>query len=1126
MEAPALTFSADPPALGQRYILHAPLGVGSMGIVYTATDRLTGATVALKRLSAAGERWRGDSTATDGTQPRVLLANEFQTLASLRHPNIISVLDYGFDAERNPFIIEELLPDPLSIRDAAVGKPLAAQVDLLLQVLRALAYMHRRGIIHRDLKPSNILVVGAQVKVLDFGLAILRADAHKLDDSVSGTLAYIAPEILVGAPPGELSDLYAVGVIAYELLAGRHPFPADNAGVLVQDILAGEVDFSPLAVDDALAGVIARLMARVPEQRYASADEAMAALAAAIGLPLPDETPAIRDSFLQAAHFVGRERELRQLTVALEAALAGHGSTWLVAGESGVGKSRLITELRTRALVKGARGLHGQGVSEGRVAYGMWRDSLRSLAVLAEPDTLDLSVLKRVAPELPALLGRPLPDAPDLDATATQTRLFAAVGSALRRLGQPVVIVLEDLHWAGDEDLVLLRWLCNQAAQLPLLIVASYRDDERPDLPERLPEANVLHLDRLSEPAIAALSASMLGNAGRDPSVVSLLQRETEGNVYFLVEIVRALAEDAGRLAHVGQKTLPLQVFSGGIQEVVRRRLGRLPGAAHSLLRLAAVIGRQIDLSLLRRVVDDVYLNEWLMTCANGGVLSVQDGVWRFDHDKLREGVLAELNDDARRSLHAQAGALIEQVYVEDVRQATALAYHWCVAGRPDREQPHSARAGFQALELSAFAEAVHYLDRALALTPPDADFDRTLVMRQGLADAYAGLSQLDRAHELYAQNLADWRATGDQRGIARALRGLGGVAEARGEYAAAETYFAESLTICRAIGYPSGAARVLEGLSNAAFRLGNYAQALSLIEDALAVNRAIDHTVGLANSLKLLGSIRAARGDYAGAQDSYQQSLALYRRIGQKQGISACLNNLGLIAATMGDFEQAKAYSYDSLDIKAEIGDRRGRASTLNNLGIVTHQLGEYEESRRVLEECLSLSRAIGDRQAIADASLNLGRAWFGLGDTAQAERLFAESRDQFEALSDPWGVSVALLNLGRAARARQAGAEAYDWFLRGLKVAVEIDKTQTQGALLVELALLLVERRDYEAAVSVLSVTRAHPAIDHDYRVQAESLLATIQEMLTVEAYTAAEGRFASLEDAVAAVLAGRIG
>jgi predicted ATPase len=1107
------------PNVSRRYIPGALLGVGSMGIVYAATDRLTGTQVALKCVTADGERWRGASTATDGTQPRLLLANEFQTLASLRHPNIISVLDYGFDAERQPYIIEELLRDPLTFREAALGQPLAVQAGLLVQILRALTYLHRRGVIHRDLKPSNVMVVGGQVKVLDFGLAILRAEAGSHDDSVSGTLSYIAPEILLGAAPGELSDLYAVGVMAYEVFTGRHPFPSENAAVLVQHILTSEIDVSGVDVDAPVRAVLGRLLARSPEARFQSAEAAASALAQAAGLPMPEETRAIRDSFLQAAQFVGRERELRQLTDALDETLVGQGSVWLVSGESGVGKSRLLNELRTRALVKGAMVLSGQAVSEGRAAYGVWRDTVRTLAVLADLDTLELSILKQVAPEIPFLLERVLPDAPVLDAAAAQTRLFTTVSAALERLGQPVVIVLEDLQWAGDEDLALLRWLSRQTSHLPLLILANARDDERSELPELLPEAQLLHLERLSENAIATLSASMLGDAGRDPAVVSLLQRETEGNVYFLVEVVRTLAEEAGRLAHIGQTSLPGQVFSGGVQQVVQRRLGRLPGAAQPLLRLAAVLGRQIDLQLLSVITSPEYLDEWLVTAATVGILSVQNDVWRFDHDKLREGVLVALTDDERRAIHKQAAELIERFYGNDPRQVAALAYHWNAAGEPERERPYAVRAGIEALLVSTFDEALIYLERALSL-----QYDP--MVQHSLAEAYAGLSEYDRAEALYQQNLTLWREANDARGISRSLRGLGAVAEARGDYAAAEVYLAESLAICREINHKAGIAWVLESLSNAAYRLGNYPQAEVLAQEALDTNSAIGQPVGVANSLKLLGSISAARGDYPAAQDYFERSLAVYRETGQKRGISACLNNLGLIAATLGEYELARTYSYQSLEIKTQIGDRRGRASTLNNLGIITHQLGEFAESRRVLEECLAICAVIGDRQGVADATLNLGRALFGLHEIDEAEQLFLSSYDQFVILSDPSGTAIAMLNLGRVARVRGKNDVAESTFKRGLKVAYDIDKAQTQCELMVELAFLRMERGQPEAAVALLATSYNHPANDHEYRSQATSLLNMLRGLLPEDVFESGMARFATLDEAVAALLAGDAG
>ena len=529
--------------LGKRYILHDQLGAGGMGAVYRATDRLTSneatRTIALKRVTTPAERLEFASpfAAIDesATQMRLALANEFKALASLRHPHIISVLDYGFDETRQPYFTMSLLDNPRTLFQAGQDQPLAVKIELIIAILQALDYLHRRNIIHRDLKPGNVMVthptsdsVANLVKVLDFGLSVAgKRDADDLTEMAAGTLAYMAPELLQGVSASRASDLYAVGIMAFELLAGRHPFDTGNIGALVNSILSEPVDLSLLNTDYDIADVVGKLLDKNPKQRFSNANEVIEALCVAANLPLPMESLEIRESFLQAAQFVGRLDEFTTLLTVLTQAIGGKGSARLLGGESGVGKSRLLDELRTNALVEGVLVLRGQAVSEGSSPYQVWRDILRwlVLATPVEPD--DASILKVFVPDIANLVDHDIPDAPPLDPQAMQNRLIAIVVDILSKQPQPVLILLEDVQWAGGESLVMLDRLSRIAPNLPLMIVGSYRDDEYPDLPASLTGMEGLwsfYIVQASLTQAAELADQMLAHA-----------ETTQDEVHFIV---------------------------------------------------------------------------------------------------------------------------------------------------------------------------------------------------------------------------------------------------------------------------------------------------------------------------------------------------------------------------------------------------------------------------------------------------------------------------------------------------------------------------------------------------------------------------------------------------------------
>lgn len=718
-----------------------------MGQVFRAVDRLTQQTVALKRVLLHPSHTSASGRSTEDASSRELkaLAEEFRILAGLRHPNIISVFDYGFDATRQPYFAMELLEGAVPILEFAATSTHAGRIDLLIQLLRALGYLHRRGILHRDIKPSNVLVLlgptGAVVKLLDFGLSIGRDDAPR--ERPAGTLQYMAPELFRGAAASESSDLYSVGVIAHEILCGHHPFSAlGTPAELILQILNQEPDLSLLPTK--IAAVLRRTLHRSPRERQTDTGELMRDLAAAAEIALAKEPVNAWTSHLISAQFIGRDHELSMLCKHLDAARAGHGSAWLLGGESGVGKSRLLEELRSRALIEGVMVLRGQALESGGGAYHVWQDVLRVLALHVELSALELSVLSSVLPNVDELLSREVIPSPELDVQTTRFRVLRVLREVLQRSAEPVLVLLEDLQWADAESLALLRHVAEELPTLSILIIASFRDDEAPGLKAQLPMMQILRLLRLTRPAIEGLCRSMLGTTGCNVKLLDLIEKETEGNTYFIIEVVRALAEEAGSLETVGRHGVPERILAGGMERVLARRLSRLQDEARTLLRLAAVAGRQLDLAILSEAQPP--LEELIQACADAGVLEVHDQRWRFSHDKLRERLLDELGSAERATLHRRIAQRIAVTYPDSSAHASQAAYHYREAQMPAEAAHYYAVAGDAALTKGGLGEAEALLEQALLLhRVVTVSLVEQIRVFRGLAQARFGLGQLTK---------------------------------------------------------------------------------------------------------------------------------------------------------------------------------------------------------------------------------------------------------------------------------------------------------------------------------------------------------------------------------------------
>ncbi len=1060
----------QPPIINGRYILHEEIGRGGMGSVYRATDRLTGDVVALKQIKAdLNEALSSTLRATTPDALRLAFAQEFQILAGLRHPHIVSVLDYGFAENQEPYFTMTYLGEAKPLLVYAQNRSQDEKLELALQILLAIAYLHRRGVMHKDINPNNILVRDGQAYLLDFGLSASQTQHSALS---GGTLQYMSPEVYHQTQPYSfVSDLYSLGAVIYELMMGFHPFETLTDMDRENPIDATHATHATHQIDlggltPAMSDFLHILLAKKPEDRYTT-QAALEAFNRVLGRKV-SESREIRESYLQAATFVGRETERKQLSNLLHDAQQGKGKAVLIGGESGVGKSRLLKEVETKALVDGFILLRGQGVQEGGEPYQLWREPIRHLSLMTELSQLDASILLPLIPDLPNLLNRKIEPAPYLESNQAKERLFAVITDLFCQLTTPVLLVLEDLQWATD-SLDILAQLLRNITEAPLLITGTYRTEEAPDLAEHFPQMSHILLERLDDSDVQMLCRSIMGGKHINEGLVAFLQEQSEGNTFFLVEVVRALAEQAGQLDTIVKMSLPETVFPAGIANVLERRLANVPKEIKPLLNIAALVGRQLDIFLLQALVKNRKNLErnWLPTLSDAGLLSVEGSNWQFSHDKLREGLIQQLDPSHKAELHRQIAEGIENVYPDDSSQASALMRHWGHAGIVDKEFFYAQQAGRYAQEQNILQEALVYWNRAEELTADDnirqrfevymaqeaiynlqanrdtqqsklAELVELKESLDGVAQGEIVLRQANYAIAtsdydqliLYAQKLillGEELDNGELITVGQYQWGMGFTYT--GSYKDGETHLRIALTGAKELGLSEYIGQCYNGLGQGLVQQGKLEKAKQVLIEALPIQDASGIWEQKMKTLNILGVISYQQREFDQALEYYEHITTLNREMGIRSNAWTALNNLGLVFYKQGDYDQAKQYFQQSLKVNREIGRRLTEGIAHINLGEICYDQEDYVQAKQHYDKSLTISRNIGATQLEGVVLNQLGYLFVAQNEFAQADVAFQEAAVIHQELNQPHHLIEDLAGLAqvRLAQKRPDHARQY---------------------------------------------------------------------------------------------------
>jgi tetratricopeptide (TPR) repeat protein len=752
--------------LDRRYRLLRRLGSGGAGAVYLARHEEMDRLVAVKVLHndlfpnpAAFARFRREARAA----------------GSLRHPHVVLVHDFGRSEQGEPYLVMEYCDGgSLADRLTASGPlPLAEALRVLEGAASAIDAAHAAGVLHRDLKPANLLFVGGEVKVADFGLAKIfrEEDAAVTGTNAMGSPLYMSPEQCQGLPTTAAGDVYSLGIIGHEILAGEPPF----GGATIQALLLAHLTQTPPPVGRWLPGFPERAeevfrvtLAKQPSARYESAGVFVAELAAAVagveGLeplrkvvdPRADRpTLGTRERSTMALDPIGRRAELAQLEAIAEEAAGGAGRLLTLAGEPGTGKSTLAQAFLARLRARHPRALAALGRASEQFAsaepYSPFLDALGHL--VREPVARERVVapLAAIAPSwaahLPELASAGAVRDELLEGRRSRDRMPRELQALVEELAarQLVVLVLEDLHWADAASIDLLARLAPRLGEQAILIVATYRpaDVEIERHPLRsllatLAQGNLPWTELSPKPfgpdEVASFLRRELGGAP-PAELIEFALRRSEGNPLFLLNVLNHLLA-SGAVEKSGGGVVVRRSLSSvdhtlpeGIAAVLRQKAERLDEGDRKLLEAASVDGEQFTAALVARVTgeDEAEVEERLRDLAArhrlvepAGELEYPDGTpthrFRFAHSLYQHAFYDELAPKRRESLHRKAGEALEQFFAARPQAALVpLAVHY----EKGREFRRAIEKNLAAAELAGWRnpkDARPHLAKALEL--------------------------------------------------------------------------------------------------------------------------------------------------------------------------------------------------------------------------------------------------------------------------------------------------------------------------------------------------------------------------------------------------------------------------
>jgi Nif-specific regulatory protein len=944
---------------------------------------------------------------------------EFATLASLDHPSIIKVYDFGLLQNRFPYFTMEFFAGK-RISEFFDGQNWAALYDTILQIASGLHHIHHLGIIHLDLKPSNILVSDTGVaKIMDFGLAI---ESHQvLDRKIRGTLQYMAPEVLKQDRVDSRADLYALGMTLYETVTGALPgygkAPIDVIRMHLDEEVRTPSSINP-HVPHALEQIIMKLLEKDPRDRYPSAAALLLAVADAAGKTAPTGSLLLGRGELFAAPLIGRKNEVAQLNALIDDAREGRGNGVIVAGNEGMGKSRIVRDATLRAQLDGARVFCGRCPVNRKTIYAPFFEIFHQLVSAVNPKTDAAEEIRRIL--RPVMNAEPGPPSSS-PKYGQKYRLYNRIVQSMQDIygfltagsdnsGSPLIIIIEDLQWADPSTADLFSFLIGEAKQNKLLVIGTLTLEHSSEAAidgntggiafweQRAKEGAfpIIRVEALSEPLVREHIQSLLGETRADDEFVRWMLWESAGSPLNIRRITDYLITH-GHLRwtpggwSVDMERLRTLRIPSGAASILLEKVDALNARQRGVLEAAAACGEVSEAELLT-TISDLPPEETYATIreliALGLLDESADGkTTTFPQIHLRDSVYNTMSDRRRTELHLRVGNALEPRLLAGSSQLVGqIAYHFARANETEKGIRYATEAGDIATRTIAHAEATEFYRTALELMDlAGLDEARKAEVREKLGDAYYRSDDYRSAMQTFQFLLKSIqsrsRDDAPNADVARVMKKIGKVLTKRGEQDAAQSYFQSAQGMYEQLGQTIDVAELLNRIAWLYKERDDYEAARTAAEHAWRLLENIEPTVVHGYVKNMLGVIEYACGDWQKSKSILLDAVEIGKKVGSDQLKKVAGTNLGNTLWKLGDWDSALRYFKANLELSEAEGDLWDLITAYNNVGVVEFSRGHFHAAIDYFEKSVRIDEKIGALEYEALARENLGEALEAVG-------------------------------------------------------------------------------------------------------------------------------------------------